>query len=170
MLDILYVTYPPASQALVLGCGSGDTVIALAQLSVDGLGIDFVPAAVELSRQRANALSPEGAQRLQFRVADALDLPVLGHKFGKVASGSYHLFAPPQCAQLVEQIKQVLLPGGRLYMLEFATTFDIPNAPRGISQEEIREQFPEEKSWRILALHDAEFFNRVSAPRNLRLY
>lgn len=163
-LDDLYTSYPPASPALDLGCGSGDIVIALGQLGVDVLGIDFVPAAVELSRRRASALTTEVARRLDFTVADALDLSALGRKFNTVVdSGFYHLFDPPQCARLVDQIRQVLLPGGRLYMLEFAVTFDIPNVPRGISQDEIRAQFTEEKGWRILALHDAEFLNRVAA-------
>ena len=64
-------------------------------------------------------------------------------------SGFFHLFDFEQCDRLVDEIAQVLLPGGRYYLHEFAVDFPLPNLPRQITPEELQVRFTQEKGWRI---------------------
>jgi hypothetical protein len=57
-----------------------------------------------------------------------------------------------------------LLPGSRYYLLAFAIEFGIANAPRAITEEELRARFTEAKGWLLRDIHPAEFLSRVAAP------
>jgi SAM-dependent methyltransferase len=155
--------HPPVGPALDIGCGTGDLAIDLAQRGLDVLGIDIVEAAVAQARAKAAALAPEAAGRAEFRVADALRPSLLGQRFGTVTdSGFYHLFESDQRDGLVDELAATLLPGGRYYLLAFATEFPMPNTPRKVSEDELRARFAVEKGWRILALRPAEFQSRIA--------
>lgn len=155
--------HPPAGPALDIGCGTGDLAIELAQRGLDVLGIDIVDAAVAQARVKAAALAPEAARRAEFRVADALRPSRLGQRFGTVTdSGFYHLFESDQRDGLADELAATLVPGGRYYLLAFATEFPMPNTPRQVSEDELRARFTAEKGWRILALRPAEFQSRIA--------
>ena len=55
----------------------------------------------------------------------------------------------------------VLAPGGRCYLHEFATEFDIPNTPRRVTFEELRARFTLARGWRIREVREAEFLSRM---------
>jgi hypothetical protein len=102
---------------------------------------------------------------VDFAVADALQPSLLQRQFGAVTdSGFFHLFDPEGCDRLANELASILTPGGRYYMHEFAVEFDIPNVPRGVSEEEVRARFTTEKGWRILKLRQAEFLSNVAPP------
>lgn len=129
---------PPEGPVLDVGCGSGDLAIHLAQSGLESLGIDFVEEAITQARSKKAAL-PSDANRLSFRVADALRPSLLGQTFGAVVdSGFYHLFDSYQCERFIDELALVLRPGGRCYLHEFAVTFPIPNVPRQVTEEELR--------------------------------
>ncbi|MDQ2669103.1 MAG: class I SAM-dependent methyltransferase [Gemmatimonadota bacterium] len=155
--------FPPREPVLDLGCGSGDHVIALAQLGLRVVGIDFARGAVDEARTRAKALPDELRRRLDFRMADALHPSRLPERFGAIVdSGFFHLFEPEDCDRLVEEVAAALRPGGRYYLLEFAVEFPVPNVPRAVSEDEVRARFTPEAGWRILACRPAEFLSRVA--------
>ena len=113
-MSALLNKYPPTGPILDLGCGSGDLSIHLAQLGYQVTGIDFVEKAIANCRERAGSLPPQVTQLLDFKVADALKPSLLRRSFGAVVdSGFFHLFDPGQCDRLMEEVAQVLLPGGR---------------------------------------------------------
>jgi SAM-dependent methyltransferase len=163
-LEALFDELPPAGPVLDVGCGSGDHAFALARRGVEVLGIDIVQQAIAEARAKAAFLPPELAGRLAFQVADALRPSQLGRLFGAVVdSGFLHLFEPEVADRFAAELLASLRPGGRYYLLAFAVQFDVPNVPRAVSPEELRARFSHERGWRILALREAWFQNRVAA-------
>lgn len=163
-LEALMDELPPPGPVLDVGCGSGDHAIALARRGLQVLGVDIVAAAIDQARAKAAALPTELAERLEFQVADALRPALLERRFGAVVdSGFLHLFEPEAADRFAEELAASLRPGGRYYLLAFAVQFDIPNVPRAITAEELQIRFTPERGWRILALREALFQNRVAA-------
>lgn len=163
-LEALLDEFPLAGPVLDVGCGSGDHAIALARRGVEVLGVDIVQEAIDQARAKAAALPPELAGLLQFQVADALRPAQLGRQFGAaVDSGFLHLFEPEVADRFAAELAASLRPGGRYYLLAFAVQFDVPNVPRAVSQAELLARFTPERGWRILALREALFQNRVAA-------
>lgn len=168
-LSELFAAFPPAGPVLDVGCGSGDHAIALAESGLDVVGIDFVEAPIAQAREKAKALPPEVAARLDFRVADGLRPSRLGRRFGSVVdSGFYHLFDPAEGDAFVDDLVRALLPGGRYYLLAFAVQFPVENVPRQVTEAELRERFTAERGWRILDIRPAEFLSRVATVPAIR--
>jgi SAM-dependent methyltransferase len=162
-LSALFTAHPPASPVLDVGCGSGDLAIALAERGCRVVGVDFVAAAIDQAREKVSALPRDVADRLEFQVGDAFNASSLGRQFATVVdSGFFHLFAPEDGNRFVEELEKTLTPGGRYYLLAFATEFPIPNSPRQVSEAELRSRFTEERGWRIVELHLAEFQSRIA--------
>lgn len=163
-LEALLDALPPSGPALDVGCGSGDHAIALARRGLGVVGVDIVQEAIAQARAKAAALPPDLASRLEFLVADALRPALLGRQFGAVVdSGFMHLFEPEVADRFAAELAVSLRPGGRYYLLAFAVQFDIPNVPRAVTEAELRSRFTPERGWRILALREALFQNRVAA-------
>jgi SAM-dependent methyltransferase len=162
-LVALFDEHPPAGPVLDVGCGSGDLAIALAERGLDVLGIDLVEAAIAQARARAEAASPEVARRLEFRVADALRPSRLEQRFGAVVdSGFFHVLEEDARHAFVDELAATLRPGGRYYLLAFATEFPMPNTPRQVSEDEVRARFTADNGWRILTLRPAQFLSRFA--------
>lgn len=163
-LETLFDELPPSGPVLDVGCGSGDHAVALARRGLHVVGVDIVEQAIVQARSKAAALPPDVAARLEFLVADALRPSLLGRRFGAVAdSGFLHLFEPAVADRFATELAASLHPGGRYYLLAFAVQFDVPNVPRAVTEEELRARFTPERGWRILALREALFQNRVAA-------
>lgn len=155
--------HPPADPVLDVGCGTGDTVIALAGRGLHVLGIDIVPAAIEQARERAAALPAGAAGRAEFQVDDALRPSRLGRRFGAVVdSGFFHLFDQETRDAFARELAETLAPGGRFYLLAFATEFPVPNTPLRVTDDELRARFSAESGWRILTLRPATFESRIA--------
>jgi SAM-dependent methyltransferase len=159
----LFDEYPPTAPVLDVGCGSGDLAIALAQRGLHAVGVDVVEAAIAQARAKAEAEPPEVARLLEFQVGDALRPTLLQRRFGAVVdSGFFHLFEQDQRDAFARELADTLLPGGRLYLLEFATEFDMPNTPRKVTEDELWARFNAENGWRILSVRPAQFESRIA--------
>lgn len=162
-LTALFDEHPPAGPVLDVGCGSGDLVIALAHRGLPVLGIDIVEAAIQQARARADAMPPEVADLIDFQVADALHPPALGQRFGTVVdSGFFHLFDQERRDEFARELADTLSPGGRYYLLAFATEFPVPNTPLKVTDDELRARFAGERGWRTLTLRSAQFESRIA--------
>lgn len=160
----LIAEFPLEEPVLDVGSGSGDLAIWIAGQGLKVLGVDFVPAAIELAQERARDFHADLAQNVEFRVADALRPSDLGVQFGSIVdSGFYHLFEPLQCERFARELRAALRPGGRYYLLAFAVELPAPDVPRGITEAELRRNFSAENGWRLLALRSAEFVSRVGS-------
>jgi SAM-dependent methyltransferase len=164
-LSALFSEFPPADPILDVGCGSGDLAIHLARLGHRVTGVDFVETAITQARQKAASLPVDVARLLNFKVADALQPTLLRKQFGSVMdSGFYHLLDPEPGQRFLDEVSSSLVPGGRYYLLAFAVDFSIPNLPRQVNEQELRDRFIPEKGWKILDLRPAEFLSRVAPP------
>jgi SAM-dependent methyltransferase len=164
-LSVLFDAVPLRGPVLDVGCGTGDLAISIAQTGLAVLGVDFAEEAIRQAREKAAALPLDLSSHLEFSVADAHHPEALGLRFGSIVdSGFFHLFDPAEATLLAERLATALLPGGRYYLLAFGTTFPIPHAPRGITEDELRERFSEANGWRVLELRAGSFLNRAGPP------
>ena len=164
-MSALLDMYPPHGPALDVGCGSGDLAIAVAARGLQVTGIDFIPAAIAHAHTKAASLPAEIAQLVTFQIADALYPSRLQRHFATVLdSGFLHVFESEQRSRFIDELAMTLGPGGRYYLLAFATEFAIPNTPRLVSAEEVRTRFRAEDGWHIHGIHEAVFHSCVAPP------
>lgn len=98
-------------KVLDVATGTGNAAIAAARRFTDVTGTDYVPALLEHGRARAAA---EGVH-VDFREADAQDLPFAEASFDVVLSTVGVMFAPDQERAAGEMLR-VCRPGGRIAM------------------------------------------------------
>jgi ubiquinone/menaquinone biosynthesis C-methylase UbiE len=101
---------------LDVGCGVGATPCYLAKaVGCRVVGVDLVERMIDQSRQRARAEGVEN--RVEFRVADAHDLPFQDGLFDAVIAESLNIFFDDKTPALREYIR-VTKPGGYVGMTE----------------------------------------------------
>ena len=110
--DICRVADPrPMQTVLDVACGSGNVALIAARRYCMVAGIDIAANLIDRARMRAAA---EGSQ-VDFRVADAQDLPYPDASFDVVTSVFGVMFAPDQEKAAAEMLR-VCKPGGRIVM------------------------------------------------------
>ncbi len=156
--------FPPTGPVLDVGCGTGPLTFALAKRGYAVLGVDLAEAAIAQARAKAVTAAPSVRRLVEFRVGDALHPAQFPGPFGAVVdSGFFHLFGPPERDRLMRDLAAALTNDGRYYLLGFAIDSPFPNAPRQVSESELRARFAPEYGWRTLALRPARFLTR--SPR-----
>lgn len=159
----LFHRFPPHNPVLDVGSGSGDIALSLAEMGHTVVGMEFVASAVALALENRKRRPPEVAARAEFLQADVFQVHTLGRVFGSIVdSGFYHLLDERRGGMYLDRIRSVLRPHGRLYMLEFAIEFDIPNTPRAVTADELSRVFGPGTGWNILELRSVQFMNRIS--------
>ncbi len=117
----------PPSQILDVGCGIGGSSLYLAQkFGASATGITLSPVQAERAAERAREAGM--GDRLQFQVADALNMPFADRSFDFVWSleSGEHM---PDKAKFLQECCRVLKPGGKFIM---ATWCHRPtNEPKG---------------------------------------
>lgn len=99
----------PGQRVLDVACGSGTAALVVARRYCDVTGIDYVPALIDRARRRAQA----DGYPIDFRVADAQELPFPDATFDTVMSVYGVQFAPDQ-GQAARELLRVCRPGGRI--------------------------------------------------------
>lgn len=107
----------PGMKALDLCCGTGDLALMLAErVGPEGevIGADFSRPMLDIALQKAK---DAGLRQTRFKWADALDLPFEDESFDAVTIA----FGARNLADLdkgISEMRRVLVPGGRLVILE----------------------------------------------------
>jgi len=120
------------------GCGTGENALMVAERRIEVMGVDFAPAAIEAARRKV----AERELRVDFQVADALDLGSLGRQFRTVIdSGVFHTFSDAERPTYVESLAAAVAPGGVVHLLCFSELTPGDYGPRRVTQAEIRDAF-----------------------------
>jgi arsenite methyltransferase len=99
-----------STYVLEVGCGVGATACYLAKkLGCRIVGVDIRPSMIERARERAARQGVE--DRVEFRVADATDLPFDDSSFDAVLAESVTTFIEDKAAA-IQEYARVLKPGG----------------------------------------------------------
>ena len=107
---------PRGGTALDVATGTGDLALALARVAGPGgrvVGIDFAEAMLEVARRKAH----QHGVTVEFRHADALDLPFPNASFDAVTIG-FGLRNVTDIPRALAEMARVLRPGGRMACLE----------------------------------------------------
>ena len=167
--DDLYVSPPPwdigrtqpAFQALAdagvvrgrvldVGCGTGEHALMAAGLGLDATGVDLADNALNRARQKGR----ERGLSAQFLHHDARKLAELGESFDTVLDcGLFHIFSDDDRGRLVDNLRAVIPPGGRYFMLCFSDRQPGTLGPRRVTQDEIRASFGD--GWRVDSIEPA---------------
>jgi arsenite methyltransferase len=120
----------PDSYVLDVGCGAGVTPAYIAKtVGCRVVGVDIVAGMIDRSRERAER---EGlAGRLEFRVADAQDLPFEDNLFDAVITESVTAF-PEDKQKAVDEYARVVKPGGYVGLNE-STWLKVPPPPEVVA-------------------------------------
>ena len=118
------------SYVLDVGCGTGQTPCYIAkQYGCRVVGVDISERMIERSRERADS---EGvADRVEFRVADAQDLPFEDDIFDAVITESVTAF-PEDKEQAVKEYARVTKLGGHVGLNE-STWIKVPPPPEMVA-------------------------------------
>jgi len=103
---------PPAS-VLDIGCGTGSLSLVLANLNYEVTGIDLSEAMIT----RAKAKTKAAGYSIPFTVMDAFNPDFASQQF-EVIMCRHLLWALPQPALALERWSKILVPGGRLVLIE----------------------------------------------------
>lgn len=130
----------PPGRALDLGCGQGTHAVHLAVRGWDVVAVDFVPAALDATRQRAAAAGVQ-VELVEADVA-AYDAPA---PFDLVLdSGCLHHLPKPKVAEYRRRLDRWLAPGGDYVLVHFAHRPKvgwIPKGPNHLTQEQAERLF-----------------------------
>lgn len=126
--DAMHSWLPRREARLALGVETGDRVLDLATgtglnlphlrklVGKEGrvVGVDLTPAMLDVARQR---ITRSAWTNVEAREADAAQLPFPDASFDKVIC-AYALNIIPEYVRAIEEVRRVLVPGGRFVSLE----------------------------------------------------
>jgi SAM-dependent methyltransferase len=135
---------PPYGPALDLGSGTGRFSIDLARRGWQVTGVDVVPKAVSIARERAR----EAGVEARFVEADVANLAAVdvGSDFRLVLDfGTIHGLRDEQRAAVGRAVSEIAAADATFLMFVFGPGRRGP-APRGMSREDIEATYP---GWRV---------------------
>ncbi len=101
---------------LDLGCGNGRLLDLFRDKNVEYTGIDNSEELIQIAKERSKIQNPKS--KIQFLVADALNLPFEDNYFDKVFSVAvlHHIPSKEYRLQFLKEARRVLRPGGFLIL------------------------------------------------------
>jgi cyclopropane fatty-acyl-phospholipid synthase-like methyltransferase len=131
---------------LDVGCGTGEHALFLAERGHVACGVD--PSARAVARAQARAR--ERGLAATFVVEELTHLGRIGRRFDSaIDAGSFHRVELPQRADYARALGNVLLPGGRLFVLGFGDHERGRGGPRRVTREELRTVFEGAGNFRV---------------------
>lgn len=130
----------PAGRAIDLGCGTGVDSVYLAAHGWQVTGIDMVPRALALARDRATAAGVT-ARFVEGDVTGLQDLDIDGSCNLILDFGCFHTLPEDRREAYVTSVSQVAAPGATLLLYGFHRPPRVAPMHAGVSTEEIQRLF-----------------------------
>jgi SAM-dependent methyltransferase len=132
------------SPVLDAGCGTGDTALFFAAHGRRVTGFDFLEEPIRRARRKAD----ERGLNVEFLVKDALTLGDWSERFASVIdSGLFHVFSDVDRRRYVQVLGQIIVPGGRLFLMCFSDAEPGTEGPRRVSRQELYDAFAD--GWEV---------------------
>ncbi len=141
-------------RALYLGCGAGSHAVYLAELGFSVVAVDFVPAALEHARRRADS----AGVALELIQSDVLAYDPVGGFDVVVDSGCLHHIPSTKVGAYLARLDGWLLPGGDYFLVHFSKRHALdwrPVGPRRVKKYDIVRLFSPLR----LEAYDETFFD-----------
>lgn len=162
----------PPGRALDLGCGSGTDSVYLAEHGWEVTGVDMVPEALDLARQRAGAFSVS-ARFVEGDVTHLQDFGVSGPFTLILDFGCLHTLPPDQRSAYVDSVSAVAAPGATFLLYGFARPPALSPMQAGLTAAEVRERFSN-FGWDVVSAEpmegDAIQVGRMRVDRSFELW
>lgn len=161
-LTELLTQFPPADPILDIGCGPGDRRLRSRRRGTASPASTSHPeqsplrARDERASPRTCAIGSTSAWQTPFTLRRPTTPWARSSIRVSCTSSIGTKRKPPSTCWLAGSAP------GRYYLLAFAVTFDIPNAPRAMSEEDVRSLFGDEKGWQVRACRPAELLSRIA--------
>jgi SAM-dependent methyltransferase len=121
-------------RVVVLGCGSGDNAIYLAQQGFDVTAIDLAPTALRIAEKKAD----EAGVKVNWMLADVLNVPNLEPFEFVFDRGCYHNVRYVDTEGFVESLEKITAGDARCLILSLNR-----DGPPGIREQTMRDDFAE---------------------------
>ncbi|HIF92004.1 MAG: metalloregulator ArsR/SmtB family transcription factor [Myxococcales bacterium] len=108
----------PGLRVADIGTGTGVLALELADLGLDVVGIDRSEAMLEAARQKWRALEQGKSGSVEFRVADAHDLPLESNSVD-AAFAHMVLHSLEEPSRAVAEMARIVKPGGQVILVDF---------------------------------------------------
>ncbi len=139
-------------RVLDVGCGTGEHVLMAAAMGLDTTGVDVASTAIEIAEGKAR----ERGLTARFLVCDALQLTSLNEQFDTVLdSGLFHVLKDTDRPRFVDNLRTVMKPGGRYFMMCYSDRQPGDFGPRRVTQDEIRASFKD--GWSVDSIQPGKF-------------
>ena len=143
-------------RVLDVGCGTGEHALMAAGMGLEATGIDSAPTAIALAEAKAR----DRGLTAHFLVHDALQLVSLDKQFDSVLDcGLFHVLEDDDRRSFVENLRAVIQPGGRYFMLCFSDRQPGSFGPRRITRDEISASF--DKGWQVDSIKPVKLDSRM---------
>ena len=131
--DLLVKSLPsPPASVLDIGCGTGSVSLLLAELAYEVTGVDLSEAMIACAKTKAEA----AGYSVAFRVMDAFNPGFSPQQFDVIVC-RHLLWALPEPALALQRWSRMLVPGGRLVLIEGCW-----NTGAGLPSRQIIEALP----------------------------
>jgi ArsR family transcriptional regulator len=108
----------PELRVADIGTGTGVLALELAELGLNVIGIDRSEAMLEAAREKWRALEPASSGSVEFRVADAHDLPLESNSVD-AAFAHMVLHSLEEPGRAIAEMARIVKPGGRVILVDF---------------------------------------------------
>lgn len=148
-------------RVLDAGCGTGEHTLMAASLGLDATGIDLAGNALASAERKAR----DRGLIARFLRHDARRLADLGERFDTVLDcGLFHLFhgtnPVADGTTYTQGIREVLLPGGRFFLLGFSDR-EPGDWPHKLRRDEITAAFTD--GWRVDSIEPTRIETRLDS-------
>jgi cyclopropane fatty-acyl-phospholipid synthase-like methyltransferase len=126
------------------GCGTGEHALYFAARGHRVVGIDFLDEAIRRARRKA----AERGLAIEFLVKDATALAGWAERFASVIDcGLFHVFSDDDRRRYVQGLAQVVVSGGRVFLMCFSDEEPGDEGPRRVSRQELYDAFAD--GWEV---------------------